>query len=56
MDEATGVFLHVAGIAEPVTAGERYCSETGYVGSSRIPLADVNGESCFFTWCAVSEQ
>jgi len=34
MDETTGVFLHVAGLAEPVYAGWRYCLEMSYVGSS----------------------
>jgi hypothetical protein len=43
MDEATGVFLHVAGIDEPVKAEKRYCSETVYVGSSPVVLETPNG-------------
>ena len=34
MDKAVGVFLHVAGIAEPVKVGQQCCSEMSYVGSS----------------------
>jgi hypothetical protein len=34
MDEATGLFLHVVGLAETVNAWQLYCSELNYIGSS----------------------
>jgi hypothetical protein len=34
MDKATGLVLHVAGLAETVNAWKPYCSESNYDGSN----------------------